>query len=198
MIQTLTKNWWLLALCAVLDAIVAAIFLVMQQTDGPLTFHARKSAVALLGEVTMAAGVCAVVAGLWRSTTGKCWLLILNGLALFALGLIYYRFVRFGVSFLTIALLIIVMAMSIGVLEFLIARSLQYRWLLELAGVASVGFALVFLALGFRWIGIEPGSHTDLVWLGAYFGFSAICMLGLALWLHGPLTLHTHPARTYS
>jgi hypothetical protein len=48
----------------------------------------------------------------------------------------------------------------------------------------SFGFALAFLALGFRWIAIEPGSHADLLWLGSYFGFGAICMLGLALRLH--------------
>jgi hypothetical protein len=55
--------------------------------------------------------------------------------------------------------------------------------LLDLAGVSSFGFALVFLLLG-RWIKLGPGSHTDLLWLGLYFGFSAVCMLGLALRLH--------------
>jgi uncharacterized membrane protein HdeD (DUF308 family) len=40
LIQTLAKNWWLLALCGVLDAIISVIYLIMQDTDGPLTFHA--------------------------------------------------------------------------------------------------------------------------------------------------------------
>ena len=53
-----------------------------------------------------------------------------------------------------------------------------------LAGVASVGFAVAFLALGLRWITVEPGSRSDLLWLGSYFGFSAICMLGLGLRLN--------------
>jgi hypothetical protein len=43
---------------------------------------------------------------------------------------------------------------------------------------------LAFFALGFRWIKLGPGSHADLLWLGSYFGFSAICMLWLALRLH--------------
>jgi hypothetical protein len=51
--------------------------------------------------------------------------------------------------------------------------------------VASVGFALAFFAFVFRWIKLEPGSPAQtLHWLGSYFGFSAVCMLGLALRLY--------------
>ena len=190
MIQTLIKNWPLLALCGVLDAIISVIYLIMQGTHGPLTFQSWNGAVGFVGKLELAAGACTMAAGILRSTNGKCWLLVLNGLALGALGLIQYGFVRFRISFLTIALLIILMAMSIGILEFMISRTLRHKrhvadgWFHALAGVASVGFALAFLALGFRWIKIEPGSHADLLWLGSYFGFSAICMLGLALRLH--------------
>ncbi len=189
MVQTLIKNWWLLALCGVLDAIMSVIYFIMQETDGPLTFHSWSGTVVFLGELALAAGACTIAAGIWRSAKGKCWLLVLNGLALGAFGLIHF-FTRFRIGFLTFALLIILMAMSIGILEFVIARTLRRQrhvadgWFLALAGVASVGFALAFFALGFRWIKIEPGSHADLLWLGSYFGFSAICMLGLALRLH--------------
>jgi hypothetical protein len=91
------------------------------------------------------------------------------------------------IRFLTVAVLIIVMALSIGALELLTAQKLrrehryQYGWIAGLAGVGSVGFAVVFLALGLKWIAIEPGSHLDILWLGAYFGFNALGMLGLAL-----------------
>ena len=190
MIQTLTKNWWLLALCGVLQATISAIYLVMQDTNGPLTFHSWNGTIVFLGELALAAGACTIAAGILRSTTGKCWSLVLNGLALAALGLIQYGFVRFRISFLTVALLVVVMAVSAGILEFVIARTLRRQrpiadgWFLASAGVASVGFAVAFVALGFRWIRIAPGSHSDLLWLGSYFGFSAICMLGLALRLH--------------
>ena len=190
MIQTLTKNWMLLALCGVIDAIISVLYLIMQQADGPLTFNAWNGTVVFLGKLALAAGACIIVAGIWRSATGKCWLLVLNGVALAALGLIQYALTRFPISFLTIALLIVLMAMSLGILELLTARTLRRQsriadgWFLTLAGVASVGFALAFLALGFRWIEIEPGSHSDLLWLGSYFGFSAVCLLGLALRLH--------------
>jgi uncharacterized membrane protein HdeD (DUF308 family) len=190
MIQTLTKNWRLLALCGVLEAIISAIYFIMQDADGPLTFQARNGAVLFLGQLALAAGACTIAAGLWRSTKGKCWLLVLNGLALGALGLIFYKLTHYRISFLTVALLIVLMAMSMGIHELVTARTLRRRrhfadgWFLALAGVASVGFALAFFALGFRWMKIEPGSHSDLLWLGSYFGFSAICMLGLALRLH--------------
>jgi len=192
MIQTLIKNWWLLALCGVLDAIISVIYLIMQDTDGSLTLrtYAVESTVVLLGKLGLAAGVCTIAAGIWRSTKGKCWLLVLNGLALGALGLICYQLTHYQISFRTIALLFVVMALSIGIFELVIARVLRRQhhvadeWFFGLAGAASVGFALAFFALAFRWIKLDPVSHTDFLWFGSYFGFSAICMLGLALRLH--------------
>lgn len=192
MIQTLIKNWWLLALCGVLDAIMSVIYLIMQDTDGSLTLrtYAVESTVVLLGKLALAAGACTIAAGVWRSTKGKCWLLVLNGLALGALGLICYQLTHYQISFRTIALLFVVMSMSAGIFELLIARVLRRQrhvadeWFLGLAGAASVGFALAFFALAFRWIKLDPGSQADFLWFGSYFGFSAICILGLALRLH--------------
>lgn len=183
MMQTLIKNWWLLALCGVLDAIISVIYF-NHAGHG----FALKGTVVFLGKLTLTAGACTIAAGIWRSAKGKCWLLVLNGLALGALGLIFSGIFGFKISFRTVVLLIILMAMSIGIFELATARTLRHhvpdKWFLSLAGAASVGFAAAFFALGFRWIRIEPGSHSDLLWLGAYFGFSAICMLWLALRLH--------------
>ena len=76
-----------------------------------------------------------------------------------------------------------IMAASSGILEFTDARTVRHnlaeRKFLRFAGVVSIGFAFVFLALGLRWIKIQPGSHIDLVWIGFYFAFSAISMLPL-------------------
>ncbi len=175
------KNW-LLAICGVLEAVIAVIYLVTA-LDGRLTFHAWNAAVALAGKLAIAAAACVILAGVWRLTS---WFLILNGLGLGALGLIQFTFVRrFPVSFLTIALLVIVMAASSGVLGFIIARSLRREQhpaaesLFEVAAAVSICFALMFFALGVHWIRMTPGSHVELLWLGAYFAFSAICMLAL-------------------
>jgi uncharacterized membrane protein HdeD (DUF308 family) len=191
-IQTLIKNWWLLALCGAVDAIYAAVNLLMQDQDGSLAWrkYAVKGTVVLLGKLALAAGVCTIAAGMWRSAQGKSWLLALNGLALSALGLIF-TFWTGPLAFRTIALLLVVMAMSVGLFEFVIARALRRQshiadeWFLSLAGAASVGFALAFFAFAFRWIKLEPRPHADFLWFGSYFGFSAICMLGLSLRLHG-------------
>jgi hypothetical protein len=58
------------------------------------------------------------------------------------------------------------------------------KWLLGAAGAVSVGFALVFLALAFRQMNVERSPLTDFLWFGSYYGFSAICKLGLALRVH--------------
>lgn len=192
MIQTLIKNWWLLALCGVMNAIYSVVNLFMQDPDGSLTLrkYALKSTVVFLGKLALAAGACTVAAAIWRSVNGKSWLLVLNGLALGALGLILNGIFGFKISFRTIALLLVVIAMSIGIFELGIARALRRQrhvadgWFLGLAGAVSIGFALAFFAFAFRWIKLEPRPYADFLWFGSYFGFSAICMLGLALRLH--------------
>jgi uncharacterized membrane protein HdeD (DUF308 family) len=132
----------------------------------------------------LGAGACTIAAGVWSSRNGKSWLLVLNGLACSALGLIFIFETR--IAFRTVALLIVLMAMSIGIYELAAARPLRRHfadgWLLRAAGVASVGFALAFFAFVFHWIKLDPASPTQsLHWLGAYFGVSAISMLVLAV-----------------
>ncbi len=188
MIQTLTKNWWLLVLCGVVNAIISVIYLIMFDADGPLISPAWKDAIASLNWLTLAAGACTIAAGLWRSAKGKSWLLVLNGLALSAYGLIPLFFWARPLSFLLFARLLVVMAMSLGILELVTARSLRRErhiadeWFFSLAGAASVGFAVAFLALIFGWIQLErrPFHPSLFLWLASYFGFSAICLLWLA------------------
>lgn len=191
MISTLARNWILLVVCSILYAIISVIYLVMADTGGAVTFHSWNGAVVLLGKLAVGAGLGTIAASVWRSSGGKCWLLALHGVALGALGMIQYGLTGFRIGFLTVALLVVAMAVSAAILALTLAHALgpgrhaADRWFLTLAGVTSGGFAVAFLALGLRWIEIQPGSHLDLLWLGSYFGFSAICMLALALRLHG-------------
>lgn len=157
--------------------------------DGPPTFHGWNGTVASLSSLAVVAGACTIAAGILRSAKGKSWLLVLNGLAFSAYGLIPF-FWRGPLSFDLFALLLVVMAMTIGLLAMAIARTLRRHvgdeWFFGLAGTASVGFALAFLALVNRWIQLErrPFHPSVFLWLCFYFGFSAICMVGLALRLH--------------
>ncbi len=183
------KKSWSLALCVVLDAMISVIYFAHARNG----FHASKDIV-FLGRLTLAAGVCTIAAGIWNSGTGKRWLLLLNGFALGSLGLVLTGVFGFRISFRTVALLVILMAVSAGIFEMGTARILRRQrhvtqgWLLAAAGVVSLGFAVVFLAFGFSWIRLNPGSPGQtLLWLGSYFGFSAICMLGLRPRFSAPL-----------
>jgi uncharacterized membrane protein HdeD (DUF308 family) len=189
MIHTLIKNSWLLALVAVLNATFSVTYLIMLD---PISFrkYAVQSTLVFLGRVAIVAGVGAVLAGVWRATTGKCWPLVLNGLAFVALGVIFSGAFGPRISLRTVALLVIAMALGFGILELAIARTLRrHRRLVDgswvgMAGAISVGFAAWFLALVFGLIRLEPESHSDFVWFGSYFGFTAISMFALAVRLH--------------
>jgi uncharacterized membrane protein HdeD (DUF308 family) len=196
MTQSLVKSWWLLALCGVLDALFGILIFLMGSLDGSPNLRAfihTKDASSQLGLLALAAGVCTIAASVWGSRKGNSWLLLLNGVACSSLGLL----VTLGatgatrpIAFRTIALVIVIMAMSIGLYELTTARTLRghliYEWLLGAAGVVSVGFAVAFLAFVLRWIRLDPSpSAQTFNWLGSYFGFTAICMVGLALRLNG-------------
>jgi len=187
LIQALTKDWWLLALCGVLEAIMSIVYLIIYNTT-PDTYRGNGVEV-FVNRLTLAAGACTIAAGIWRSAKGISWLLVLNGLALSAYGWMAL-FWRGPLSFRFFALLVVVMATSFGMLALAIARTLRRRvadnWFFGLAGTASIGVALAFLALASHWIQLERRLFHPSVflWFCFYFGFSAICMLGLALRLH--------------
>jgi uncharacterized membrane protein HdeD (DUF308 family) len=193
MTQSLVKGWWLLALCGVLDALLAVLIFLMGSPDGSpnlRTFIHSRDAISQLGLLALAAGACTIAASVWRSTKDNSWLLVLNGLACSSLGILVTLGATRPITFRTIALVIVIMAMSIGLYELTTARTLRGQlideWLLGIAGVVSVGFAVVFLAFVLRWIKLDPSpSAQTFNWLGSYFGFTAICMVGLALRLNG-------------
>jgi hypothetical protein len=182
--QTLTKNWWLLGLCGVLTAIISVTYFIMYEVSPNI--YKWDGMVVSLHSLTLAAGVCIIAAGIWRSAKGKSWLLALNGLVLCAWGLLGL-FWSGPLSFNLFALLVVVMATSFGILAFATARTLRGhltdKWFFALAGATSIGFALAFLALANHWIQLERRLFhpSAFLWLCVYFGFSAICMLGLAL-----------------
>jgi len=181
-------TWWLLALCGFLDAIYTGTILFMQGPDGYWTLRTEvnsSSTLLLMGLLALAAGVVTLAAGFWSSRNHESWLVVLNGLACGAFGLTFFAE---SIGFSTFAYLISLMALSIGIYELATARTLRRRpmdkWFLGAAGVVSVGFALAFLSFICGFIKLEPRPLSDFVWVGSYFGFSAICMLGLSLRLH--------------
>jgi uncharacterized membrane protein HdeD (DUF308 family) len=184
----LIRNWWLLALSGVLQLVCSVLHFFMQRPGGSLAIRTSvnsRSTFVYIGLLLLSAGVCVTGATLSSSLKGKSWLLLMNGFAFTLLGLIFTLRTR-GLSFRTIALLVALMSMSVG-LYYLAADpvlrgSPSDQWLFRLAGAGSVGFALVFLAFAFAARKLLGGSPaTSLFWIGSYFGFSAICVLFLAL-----------------
>jgi uncharacterized membrane protein HdeD (DUF308 family) len=193
MTQSLVKSWWLLALCGVLDALFAVQIVLMGSRDGSRILHTfihNEAAILQLGLLALAAGICTIAASVWGSRKDTSWLLVLNGVACSSLGILVTLGATRRITFPTIALVIVIMAMSIGLYELATARRLRGHrmgeWLLGVAGVVSVGFAVVFLGFVLRWIKLDssPSAQT-FNWLGSYFGFTAICMVGLALRWNG-------------
>lgn len=180
------RNTWLLALCAILNAALALLTFEMFR-QGPLT---PPGVIAAMCGLAVAAGACSLAAGLWDSCRRQAWPLALNGVALGAYGLLPIIWTG-PLSYRIFALLIVVMAASLAVLELTAAMRLEprgaNRWFLRLCGAASAGFAVAFLALTLRWLSTAPALHSPIfLWLGAYFGLSAFCMLALAFRSPGP------------
>lgn len=189
MIRTLARNWWLLAVCGLLDAAISVLHLLMQNPDGSATLRrfAITSTVVLLGRLSVAAGICTLATALWHSRKAQSWPLLVNGLAMTAFGLIAIFASRGRLHYLPVALLFVVMASSIGVLALAMARSLRGHltdeWFLALAGVLSIAFALVFLFSGLGWLRFEQPTAYWL-FMSSWFGFCAVALLALGLRLH--------------
>lgn len=182
MIQTLIKNWWLLALRGVLAAVFSVMAFLMRSSAESITLRdfATKGMVVFLGILAVAAGTCTIAAGIWGSTRNKWWLLFLDGLAIIAVGLILI--LSSGITLRMVTHLLVILAMIIGVGELVTARTLRRHvsdeWFLALAGAGSIGFA--GFAVAFLWTQPEEAGRS-LIFLGTYSAFNAICMLGLAL-----------------
>jgi uncharacterized membrane protein HdeD (DUF308 family) len=187
--HNLIKRCSLLVLCSLLYATFSFMILFIWSPDGFRTLHTfahYRSSIEQLGLVALAAGICTVATGIWNAREANSWLLVLNGLACTAFGTLVVLGASRPITFRSIAIAIVVMAMSIGLYELVAARTLPGHrvdeWLLTAAGVISIGFASVFLGFVFGWIRLDPSpSAQTFHWLGSYFGFSSICMLVLAL-----------------
>jgi hypothetical protein len=185
--RALSKIWWLLALCGIIDAMCAAMNLLMLNPDGSLSLRrfGLPNAVWDMSMLALVAGACAIAAGLGNSGRGNSWLLSLHGLALGAFGLIGVSpLVKGPLSFRPISLLFALMAVSVGAFALVTTQTLRSgapdRWFLRVSGAASIAFAFSFIAVGFGWIKLGP-PHSFWIWMSSYFGLCAIFMLGLAL-----------------
>jgi uncharacterized membrane protein HdeD (DUF308 family) len=209
---TLSKAWWLLVLCGILDAMHASINLLM--ISHPLTYQIFGSSVTAgwdMGLLALAAGVCVIGAGLWCGGKDRSWLLSLHGLAMGAFGAVVLSpLVKGPLSFRPISVLFTLMAASLGAFALGTAktqrRSSKGRWLLFAAGAAFIGFAVSFIVIGGFRIRLEP-PQTFFIWMSSFLSLCTMFMVWLAFRVHSggvrqsvqaepfspaPSPIHTH------
>jgi uncharacterized membrane protein HdeD (DUF308 family) len=186
----LIKGWWLLALCGIIDAMHASInLLIIPLYMRPVIFlRSLSDAVWDMGLLALAAGACAIAAGLWSAGKEHSWLLSLHGLALAVYGAVIISFLGKGtLSFRPLSLLLTAMAASLGAFALKTARAqrriTRERWFPVAAGAASIAFAFSFTVVGFlRMIRLENTLLWS--WMSSYFVLCAMFMLWLAFRVH--------------
>ena len=196
MLKPTTQNWFFPTLSGVFYATLSVIFFIYA-ADGLRS----RSTLATFGDLALAAGVCVIAAGIWKPASDRSWFLALEGLTCSALGLLI-TFWRGSIAFRTIAALIVVMAVSLGIHELQTTLSAHLsgprKWFSAAASIISFGFALAFLGFFLRLIPLAPSpSVQTFLWIGSYFGFSALCMLGMTLHSRAPGLLMFRDPITY-
>ena len=174
MLVVFTSSWWAL----VLRGLAAIAFGVLAFVWPQITLTAL---VFLWGAYALVDGAFAIAAGVKSHGENKrWWVLLLEGILGVAAGLV--AFLVPGITALALLILIAAWAMVTGAFE--IAAAIQLRkyikgeWLLALAGVASVLFAVALL--------FNPAAGAlALVWLiGAYSIVFGVLLIVLGVRLH--------------
>jgi uncharacterized membrane protein HdeD (DUF308 family) len=174
MLVVYTSSWWAL----VLRGLAAIAFGILAFVWPQITLTAL---VFLWGAYALVDGAFAIAAGVKSHGENKrWWVLLLEGILGVAAGLV--AFLVPGITALALLILIAAWAMVTGAFE--IAAAIQLRkhikgeWLLALAGVASVLFALALL--------FNPAAGAlALVWLiGAYSIVFGVLLIVLGVRLH--------------
>lgn len=170
MVGALSRNWWMLAL----RGVVAVIFGILAFIWPGLTLWAL---VYLFGAYVLIDGVAALVSAFTgRDVDDRWWVLLLEGLAGIAAGLV--AFIWPGMTAFVLLYLIAAWAIVTGIIEIVAAirlrKEIEGEWVLALSGLASIIFGVLMV--------IWPGAGAlAVVWLiAAYAIFFGILLIFLA------------------
>jgi uncharacterized membrane protein HdeD (DUF308 family) len=175
MIGVLARNWWALAL----RGLLAVLFGLLAFALPGLTLTAL---VILFGAYALVDGIFALITAVRAAEAHeRWWLLVLEGLAGVAAGLITFMWP--GITAFVLLVLIGWWAIITGIFEIAAAvrlrKEIRGEWALALGGVASVIFGLVLL--------FRPGvGALAVIWLiGTYAVVFGLLLLLLAFRLRG-------------
>ena len=169
-VDTLVRNWWVL----LLRGLAGIIF-------GIITFISPAISLAALvlvfGAYALVDGVLAIISAIrWRGEVDRWWVLLLEGVAGVAAGIV--TFIWPGISALALLYVIAAWALVTGVLE--IAAAIRLRkiiageWLLALIGIASVTLGIILALFP------GPGALALVIWIGAYAMVTGVLLVVLA------------------
>jgi uncharacterized membrane protein HdeD (DUF308 family) len=170
-VDTLAQNWWLV----LLRGIAGIIFGIMTFVAPGVSLAAL---VLLFGAYSFADGILAIFSAIrGRGETERWWVLLLQGLAGVAAGLV----TLFWPDITALALLLVIAAWALvtGGLEIAVAIRLRKvitsEWLLALSGIASVALGILLALFP------GPGALALVIWIGAYAIVSGVLLMALAL-----------------
>ncbi len=170
MISSIAQNWWLLAI----RGIAAILFGIAAFLWPGVTLTAL---VLLFGAYSLVDGIFAIIAGfVMRREQERWWMMVLEGVAGIIVGVL--TFVWPAITALILLYFIAAWAVVTGAFEIAAAirlrREIEGEWLLILAGIASILFGILLVALP------GPGA-VALIWLiGSYAIIFGVLLLFLA------------------
>ena len=184
--DSLSHNWW----AVVLRGVLGLLF-------GIITFFAPglslAALVTLYGAYALVDGVFAIVSAVRRRGTERWGMLLLEGIAGIAAGLV--TLVWPGITAIALLYLIAAWSLFTGIMEVVAAVRLRKvitgEWMLGLSGVLSIGFGLLLMLFP------GVGALAVVLWIGAYAIMFGALLIGLGFRLrswgrHGT----PHPAAT--
>jgi uncharacterized membrane protein HdeD (DUF308 family) len=184
-IDTLTRNWWVF----LVRGLMGILFGVVTLFQPVISLAAL---VLLFGAYAFVDGIFAIVSAIRRRTgSGPWWLLLLEGVAGIAAGVMTLLWP--GLT--AIALLYVIAAWALVTGGFEIAAAIRLRkiinheWLLVLSGVASIALGVLLMLLP------GPGALALVLWIGAGALVSGIMFVVLSLRLRA--WDRTHPSHPH-
>jgi uncharacterized membrane protein HdeD (DUF308 family) len=170
-VDTLVRNWWVVLLRGLAGIIFGIITFIWPGIS-------LAALVLVFGAYALVDGVLAIISAIrWRGEVDRWWVLLLEGLAGVAAGIV--TFIWPGISALALIYVIAAWALVTGVLE--IAAAIRLRkiitgeWLLALIGIVSLALG-VMLALF-----PDPGALALVIGIGAYAMATGVLLVVLAI-----------------
>lgn len=168
-VDTLSRNWWAVVLRGVAGVVFGiGIFLMPGLSLAVL--------VLLFGAYAFVDGIFGIVSAIRRrGTSDRWWLLLLEGIAGVAVGIITLLWP--GITAFVLLYLIAFWALITGVLEeaaaFRLRQVITNEWLLVLTGLTSIALGVVLLLFP------RAGVLAVVLWIGAYAFVTGILLIAL-------------------